>query len=141
MIAADAPAAAVNARRLYTITDLTREFGVTTRTLRFYEDEGLIEPLRRGRQRLYPPSERTRLKLVLRGKRLGFSLAEIAEIVGMYRAKPGEAGQLRLLIGKLDARRAELLAKKRDIETTLAEFDEVEEGCRMRLAVLEDTGR
>ena len=85
--------------------------------------------------------ERTRLKLVLRGKRLGFSLAEIAEIVGMYRAKPGEAGQLRLLIGKLDARRAELLAKKRDIETTLAEFNEVEEGCRMRLAELEDTGR
>ena len=75
--------------RLYTITQLTQEFGITTRTLRFYEAQGLITPQRRGRQRLYQPADRTRLKLILRGKRLGFSLQEIAEI--FYNA-PGDKG-------------------------------------------------
>uniref|UniRef100_UPI0013D01363 MerR family transcriptional regulator n=1 Tax=Proteus mirabilis TaxID=584 RepID=UPI0013D01363 len=70
-------------REYYSITELTREFGVSTRTLRFYEDEGLIHPVRRGRIRLFRPSERHLLKQILRGKRLGFSIAEIHEIVQM----------------------------------------------------------
>ncbi len=78
--------------RLYTITQLTQEFGITTRTLRFYETQGLITPQRRGRQRLYKPADRTRLKLILRGKRLGFSLTEISEIIGMYGKAPGRPG-------------------------------------------------
>lgn len=120
-------------KEIYSITDLTREFGVTTRTLRFYEDEGLIAPIRQGRTRLYPPAERTRVKLILRGKRLGFSLAEIREIIDMYRAPPGEAGQLQLLIDKIDERRNELLAKRRDIDQALAELETVEANCRDRL--------
>ncbi|MGY4749493.1 MerR family transcriptional regulator [Pannonibacter sp. Q-1] len=119
--------------RLYTITQLTQEFGITTRTLRFYEAQGLITPQRRGRQRLYKPADRTRLKLILRGKRLGFSLTEISEIIGMYGKAPGEAGQLQLLMRKIAERRAELEEKRNDIELTLAELADVERGCLARL--------
>ena len=123
-------------QRLYTITQLTQEFEVTTRTLRFYEAQGLLSPQRRGRQRLYTPADRTRLKLILRGKRLGFSLAEISEIIQMYGKAPGEAGQLQVMMQKIDARRAELQEKRRDIELTLKELDDVEAGCRQRMAEL-----
>lgn len=124
-------------RQFYTITELTREFGITTRTLRFYEDEGMLSPARRGRQRLYSVPDRTRLKLILRGKRLGFSLAEIRDIVSMYEKPPGEAGQLNLLIEKIGERRADLLQKRRDIEITLRDLDDVEAGCRTRLEAME----
>ncbi len=121
-------------RAFYTITELTREFGISTRTLRFYEAEGLLKPVRRGRQRLYRASDRTKVKLILRGKRLGFSLSEIREIISMYRSTPGEAGQLRHLIDKIERRRADLRQKQRDIVVTLAELDTVEQGCLDRLA-------
>ncbi len=120
----------------YTITQLTQEFGVTTRTLRFYEAEGLLKPQRRGRQRLFRAGDRTRLMLILRGKRLGFSLAEIREIIDMYGKAPGEAGQLRLLMRRIRDRRAELEEKRRDIELTLSDLAEVERGCRKRMAEL-----
>lgn len=120
----------------YTITQLTQEFGVTTRTLRFYEAEGFLKPTRRGRQRLYKPGDRTRLKLILRGKRLGFTLAEIRDIITMYDKSPGEAGQLQLLLQRIEGRRAELMAKRHDIDLTLAELDEVERGARARLGEL-----
>lgn len=120
----------------FTITDLTREFGVSTRTIRFYEDEGLIKPLRRGRTRLFRPSDRRLLSFILRGKRLGFSIAEIREILQMYKDAPGEAGQLRLLIQRVEERRQELEQKRRDIEETLAELDQVEEASLTRLAEL-----
>jgi DNA-binding transcriptional MerR regulator len=123
-------------QRLYTISQLTQEFDITTRTLRFYEAQGLLAPQRRGRQRLYSPTDRTRLKLILRGKRLGFSLAEISEIIQMYGKAPGEPGQLRLLMAKIEARRKELLEKRADIDLTLNELDEVEVGCRERLSEL-----
>ncbi|WP_417688848.1 MerR family transcriptional regulator [Roseibium sp.] len=123
-------------QRLYTITQLTQEFGITTRTLRFYEAQGLLSPQRRGRQRLYTPTDRTRLKLILRGKRLGFSLAEISEIIEMYGKAPGEPGQLRLLMQKIADRRAELLEKRRDLEASLKDLDDVEAGCRSRMAEL-----
>lgn len=123
-------------QRYYTITQLTQEFDITTRTLRFYEAQGLVSPTRRGRQRLYTPGDRTRIKLILRGKRLGFSLNEIKEMIEMYGSAPGEAGQLRLLLDRIAARRAELLEKQRDIELTLLELDEVEAGAHERMAEL-----
>ena len=123
-------------RDYYTITELTREFDISTRTIRFYEDEGLISPIRRGRTRLFRQSDRQLLKIILRGKRLGFSIAEIREIMGMYRAPPGEAGQLRAIIRKVGARRSELEQKRRDIEDLLAELDQAEEACLTRMAEL-----
>jgi DNA-binding transcriptional MerR regulator len=123
-------------REYYTITELTREFGVSTRTLRFYEDEGLIHPVRRGRTRLFRPSDRHLLKQILRGKRLGFSIAEIHEIIQMYKEPPGEAGQLRLLMKRVEEKRDDLRQKRRDIDDTLAELDGIEESCIERLAEL-----
>lgn len=120
----------------YTITELTKEFGVSTRTIRFYEDEGLIHPLRRGRTRLFRQSDRQLLRNILRGKRLGFSIAEIREIIGMYKAPPGEAGQLKTIIGRVKRRREELEQKRRDIEDLLVELDQAEEACLTRLAEL-----
>lgn len=120
----------------FTITELTREFGISTRTIRFYEDEGLIHPVRRGRTRLFRPSERRLLSFILRGKRLGFSIAEIREVLQMYREPPGEEGQLRLLIRRVSEKRIELEQKRRDIEETLRELDAVEEASLTRLAEL-----
>ena len=79
-------------KSVFSIGLLAREFDVTTRTIRFYEDQGLLSPRRRGQTRLFDQRDRTRLKLILRGKRLGFSLSEINEIVDMYDAPPGETG-------------------------------------------------
>jgi DNA-binding transcriptional MerR regulator len=124
-------------KRHHSITDLTREFSVTTRTLRFYEAEGMLTPLRRGRTRLFDQRDRTRLKLILRGKRLGLSLAEIKDIINMYDAEPGESGQLTLLIGKISERREALLQKQTDLDLTLHELAEVEGRCRERLEELE----
>lgn len=123
-------------KEFYTITELTREFGVSTRTIRFYEDEGLINPVRRGRTRLFRQGERRLLSFILRGKRLGFSIAEIREIMHMYKEPPGEAGQLRLLMSKVVEKRNELEQKRRDIEETMAELDQVEEASLARLAEL-----
>ncbi|KAA0970512.1 MerR family DNA-binding transcriptional regulator [Aureimonas fodinaquatilis] len=123
-------------RDYYSITELTREFGISTRTIRFYEDEGLISPIRRGRTRLFRHSDRQLLKNILRGKRLGFSIAEIREIMGMYRSPPGEAGQLRAIIRKVNLRRAELEQKRRDIDDLLSELEQTEEACLTRMAEL-----
>lgn len=123
-------------REYYTITELTREFDISTRTLRFYEDEGLIQPVRRGRTRLFRPSDRHLLKQILRGKRLGFSISEIGEIVQMYREPPGEVGQLKLMIKRIDEKREDLRQKRRDLEETLSELDHAEEACVERLAEL-----
>ncbi len=128
--------AASNTREFYTITELTREFGISTRTIRFYEDEGLINPVRRGRTRLFRNSDRRLLSFILRGKRLGFSIAEIREIMQMYKSPPGEEGQLKLLMNRVTEKRAELEQKRRDIEETLAELDQVEEASLARLAEL-----
>ncbi len=120
----------------YSISDLAAEFDVTTRTIRFYEDQGLIAPLRQGTRRLFRPRDRTRLKLILRGKRLGFSLAEILEIVDMYDAAPGESGQLRLLMSKISDRRAYLRQQLQDIEATWSDLDAVEARCVKRMSAL-----
>ena len=124
------------AREYYTITELTREFDISTRTLRFYEDEGLVQPVRRGRTRLFRPSDRHLVRQIMRGKRLGFTIAEIREIIQMYREPPGEVGQLKLMITRIDEKRGDLRQKRRDLEETLAELDQAEEACVERLAEL-----
>lgn len=120
----------------WTIAELADELGVTHRTLRHYEAIGLVSPERRGTQRVFHPRDRVRLALVLRGRRLGFGLDEIRRIVDMYDEQPGEVGQLRYLLDRVATRRAELEQRKRDVEQTLAELDEVERRCREDLARL-----
>ncbi|MCH7796237.1 MAG: MerR family DNA-binding transcriptional regulator [Proteobacteria bacterium] len=124
----------------YGIAELAREFGVTARTIRHYEDEGLIAPRRDGQRRVYRPRDRTRLRLILRGRRLGFALAEVREIVDLYDAAPGETGQLELLLAKIAGRRAELEAKRADIEATLADLETVSKNCHKRLRKMKNTG-
>ncbi|MBO9098488.1 MULTISPECIES: MerR family transcriptional regulator [unclassified Rhizobium] len=120
--------------KFYSITELTREFGVSTRTLRFYEDEGLIHPERRGRTRLFRQADRRLIAEILRGRRIGFTIAEIREIIMVYREPPGEVGQLKLLMKRIAEKRDDLRQKRKDIEDTLTELDHVEEACIGRLA-------
>ena len=126
--------------RTWTIAELAEEFGVTHRTVRFYEDRGLVTPERVGTRRVYHARDRVRLALVLRGKRLGFDLSEIAHIVDMYDQEPGEEGQLRYLLEQIERRRAELEQRRHDIELTLAELDEVERRCREALTAPDADG-
>jgi DNA-binding transcriptional MerR regulator len=125
----------------WSITELAAEFDVTLRTIRHYEDIGLLSPERRGTARIFHARDRVRLALILRGRRLGFSLDEIATIVNMYDAEPGEAGQLRYLIEQIGVRRGDLEQRRRDIDQTLADLAEVERRCRDDLAVLERAAR
>jgi DNA-binding transcriptional MerR regulator len=120
----------------WTITQLADDHGVTLRTLRHYEDVGLLTPERRGTARVFHQRDRIRLRLILRGKRLGFTLPEIATIVDMYDDQPGEAGQLRYLLDQIEVRREELAQRRRDIDDTLAELAEVEARCRDDLSKL-----
>src|SRR3954470_14806941 len=132
----DVPTFGAKMREYYSITELTREFDVSTRTLRFYEDEGLVQPVRRGRTRLFRPSDRHLIRQIMRGKRLGFSINEIREIIQMYKEPPGEVGQLKLMIKRIEEKREDLRQKRRDLEETLAELDQAEESCVERLAEL-----
>ena len=118
------------AQEQFSISELSQEFDVTTRAIRFYEDEGLLEPHRQGRQRVYSSRDRVRLKLILRGKRLGFSLSEIGDIIDMYDSEPGEVGQLQYFIEKISVRRKTLKQQRDDIEVTLKELDSIEKQCR-----------
>ncbi len=118
------------ADQAYSIQQLSREFAVTPRALRFYEDKGLLTPARRGATRLYSDRDRIRLRLALRGKRLGFSLEECREIIDMYDPRqPSGARQLLRLCDKIREHRSELLQKLRDIEATMVMMDEVEAKC------------
>lgn len=127
--------------RTYSISELAREFDITSRTIRYYEAEGLVSPAREGQKRIYSASDRVRLALVLRGKRLGFSLAEAKEIIDLYAAPQGEAGQLRTMIEKLDDKRAMLEEKRRDLEVSISNMDRYAERCRERLVALENAER
>ncbi|WP_461023182.1 MerR family transcriptional regulator [Thalassiella azotivora] len=118
------------------MAEVAEEFGVTHRTLRYYEDKGLVTPERRGTQRLFHPRDRVRLALVLRGKRLGFPLDEIATIVDMYDQTPGEVGQLRYLLAQIDDRREDLERRRADVEAALAELATLERRCAEQLADL-----
>ena len=103
------------------IGDLAREFDLTTRAIRFYEDCGLLTPQRHGRTRVYSARDRTRLKLTLRGKRLGLTLAQVKELVDMYESPRDSAPQLRKFLVVLSAHRAELEQRMADLGSTLAE--------------------
>jgi DNA-binding transcriptional MerR regulator len=123
----------------YTISALAKEFALTTRAIRFYEDEGLIAPQRVGRVRVYGERERVRLKLILRGKRLGLALSEIGELLDMYEVSRNERGQLAKFVELLADRRARLMQQKEDIDATLAEIDGIERECRRQLKQAADT--
>ena len=125
--------------RTWTITSMADEFGVTLRTIRHYEDVGLIAPERRGTSRLFHPRDRIRLQLVLRGKRLGFSLPQIRTIVNMYDEQPGEAGQLEYLLTQIEVRRSKLEQMRRDVDETMTELELVERRCRQDLTALESS--
>src|SRR4051794_31984965 len=120
----------------WSIAELAAEYDVTLRTIRFYEDRGLLTPERRGTVRVYHPRDRVRLGLILRGKRLGFSLDEIATIVDMYDAEPGEEGQLEYLLAQISTRRADLEQRRQDLEQTLKDLADVEARCQADLAAL-----
>ena len=125
------------AQEQFSISELSQEFDVTTRAIRFYEDEGLLEPQRQGRQRVYSSRDRVRLKLILRGKRLGFSLSEIGDIIDMYDSEPGEVGQLQYFIEKISVRRETLKQQRDDIDVTLKELDSIEKQCRKSMTCLD----
>jgi len=127
--------------RAYSISELAAEFDITPRTIRYYESEGLIAPAREGQRRIYSARDRVRLALVLRGKRLGFSLAEAKEIIDLYAAPHGEAGQLRTLLEKLDAKRDMLEEKRRDLDAAISNMDSYAARCRARLVDLEALAR
>jgi DNA-binding transcriptional MerR regulator len=127
--------------RTWTIGELAAEFDTTLRTIRFYEDKGLLTPQRVGSARIFHDRDRVRLQLILRGKRLGFTLAEIAHVLDLYDESPGERGQLEFLIADIDKRRSALLEKRRDIDEALAELAALEERCRSDLALFESTSK
>ncbi len=117
----------------YSITDLAREFDVTTRTIRFYEDQELIAPARQGQTRIYSARDRVRLRLIMRGKRLGFSLKEIRDLLDLYDTDRSEIMQLTILVDKINERRDTLRKQRQDIDATLDELDKLEETCQEEL--------
>lgn len=120
----------------WTIADLADEYDVTHRTIRHYEELGLLSPERRGTVRVFHRRDRTRLALILRGKRIGFPLEEIRTIIDMYDQTPGEAGQLTYLLDQIAARQNDLEQRRADIEQTLRDLREVESRCRSDLRAL-----
>jgi DNA-binding transcriptional MerR regulator len=117
----------------WTISDLAREFDITPRTIRFYEDQGIVSPAREGRTRVYGTRDRTRLKLALRGKRLGLQLSEIRTLIDMYDGPGDSAQQLREYLAVLTRHREQLEQQRLDIEDTLGEIAAQEEACRKLL--------
>lgn len=124
------------ADRTWTIGELATEFDTTLRTIRFYEDQGLLTPERAGTARVFRDRDRVRLQLILRGKRLGFTLTDIAHILGLYDETPGERGQLEFLLADIAQRRAMLEDRRRDLDETLTELADLEARCRADLAAL-----
>ncbi len=112
--------------RHYAIRDLAEEFGCTHRTIRFYEDQGLLSPRREGQSRIFSPRDRARLGLILRGRRLGFSLAEIGEMLDRYDADPGLLRQLTVALERGRRRIAQLERQRADIDAALAELKDLE---------------
>lgn len=120
-------------RAEFSISELAREFDVTPRAIRFYEDQGLLAPRRQGQRRIYTPRDRTRLKLTLRGKRLGLSLAEIRELIDMYEPGRDDRPQLERFRDLLEAHRCSLLQQRADLEAQLAEIQTFEKRVQLRL--------
>ncbi len=113
----------------YSISDLAAEFDVTTRSIRFYEDKGLLSPLRKGTTRVYSNQDRIKLKLILRGKRLGLSLDEAREIIEMYNPQEGNATQLTALLERIRSRKARLHQQLVELNKMLTELEQAEQRC------------
>lgn len=124
------------AHRTWTIAEIAEEFGVTHRTVRHYEELGLVTPERRGTTRVYHRRDRTRLALILRGKRLGFPLEQIRTIIDLYDAPRGKRSQLEYVLAQIDERRADLEQRRRDLDEALAELSTFETRCRTDLAAI-----
>jgi len=120
-------------RAEFSISELAREFAITPRAIRFYEDQGLLAPRRDGQRRIYTPRDRTRLKLTLRGKRLGLTLSEIRELIDMYEPGRDQRSQLERFLAVLESHKASLLQQRSDIEAQLAEIQGFEKKIRKRL--------
>jgi DNA-binding transcriptional MerR regulator len=114
---------------LYSVTELAQELGITPRAIRFYETKGLIKPRRAGTTRVYTHRDRARMQLILRGKRLGFTLADIREYLDMYEVDPTQIKQVKLLLEKIEHRIDEMEQQREDLETTLLELDEMRVEC------------
>lgn len=118
----------------YSISDLSKEFDITTRSIRFYEDQGLLKPKRRGQTRIYNLTERVRLKLILRGKRLGFSLSETRRLFELYDADKNSSTQLHTMLDLVEDKKVALQQQMDDIKVVLMELNSAEQQCRDALA-------
>jgi len=121
----------------YSIGDLAKEFDITTRSIRFYEDQGLIAPTRKGQTRIYNQRDRVRLKLILRGKRLGFSLAETGRLFELYDADRSSATQLHTMMELISQKKADLNQQLKDIKAVLMELNNLEKSCQDTLTAIE----
>ncbi|AMO69003.1 MAG: DNA-binding transcriptional MerR regulator [Zhongshania aliphaticivorans] len=126
-------------QQTFSISDLASDFDVSTRTIRFYEEKGLINPERRGQTRIYSAADRIKLKLIIRGKRLGLSLEDSKDIIEMYQPEHDNSPQLIKLINKIRERQVLLKEQLRDVEAMLAELDDAEERCVQALAEMQNT--
>ena len=121
------------AQQTYTISELAKEFGVTTRTIRFYEEKGYVHPSREGNKRLFSAADRVRIQLILRGKRIGLSLRECVEVIDMYDPKHNNVDQLHSLKATVKERRALLEQQQTDIADMLQGLDDIETMCEQAL--------
>ncbi len=128
-------------KNTYSISELAGEFGITTRTIRFYEEKGYLSPKREGTRRIYSPPDRTCLRLILRGKRLGLSLDETADLIKMYGSPGGNRQQLEKFIVRIGEKRTELEHKLKDLEVMLNDLQGVEDRCQLALAEYVKTGQ
>jgi DNA-binding transcriptional MerR regulator len=130
----------MNKKPTYSISDLTKHFDLTPRTIRFYESEGLLSPKRESGKRIYRERDLVRLKLILRGKRLGFSLGEIKTTMELYDTQPNETAQLNYVLAIIETHKQELFQKQQDIENTLEEMDAVAENLQQKLGTFTSSG-
>ena len=121
-------------KKTYSISDLASEFSITTRTIRFYEEKGYLSPKREGTRRVYSLPDRTSLRLILRGKRLGLTLDETAELIKMYGSPSGNRNQLEKFILRISEKRAELERKQIDLKVMMKDLQSVEDKCYVALA-------
>jgi DNA-binding transcriptional MerR regulator len=126
-------------QQTFSISDLASDFDVSTRTIRFYEEKGLINPERRGQTRIYSAADRIKLKLIIRGKRMGLSLEDSKDIIEMYQPEHDNSPQLIKLINKIRERQVLLKEQLRDIDAMLGELDDAEERCVQALAEMKNT--
>jgi DNA-binding transcriptional MerR regulator len=121
----------------HSIGELSKYFDITARSIRFYEEQGLLTPERQGQSRIYHLKDKVRLKLILRGKRLGFSLAEIKTLFELYDTNPNSAAQLETMLDLTEQKRAVLNQQLNDIQMLMNELDDVESRCKEELIELQ----